>query len=178
MTRTTLTTGGRPTRAAGWSTPSPTCSRTTSTRSFRSSMTPSRTGNTYDPAQIRGLFNRVGAKMNMASVVDGTSNTIMLGESLPFQHDHLAQNYWATHNSGNNMCSTIIPINYVSNYHDPGGNRCVNPDRNYQDWSVSFGFKSRHSGGCNFCFADGSVHFLSQSIDHRTYQLLGCRNDG
>jgi len=43
---------------------------------------------------------------------------------------------------------------------------------------VSFGFKSRHSGGCNFCFADGSVHFLSQSIDHRTYQLLGCRNDG
>jgi prepilin-type N-terminal cleavage/methylation domain-containing protein/prepilin-type processing-associated H-X9-DG protein len=135
-------------------------------------------GNTYDPAQIRGLFNRVGAKMNMASVVDGTSNTIMLGESLPFQHDHLAQNYWATHNSGNNMCSTIIPINYVSDYHDPGGNRCVNPDRNYQDWSVSFGFKSRHSGGCNFCFADGSVHFLSESIDHKTYQLLGCRNDG
>jgi hypothetical protein len=25
---------------------------------------------------------------------------------------------------------------------------------------------------------DGSVHFIHQNIDHRTYQLLGCRNDG
>ena len=32
--------------------------------------------------------------------------------------------------------------------------------------------------GVNFVFADGSVHFISQVIDHRTYQLLGCRNDG
>jgi hypothetical protein len=25
---------------------------------------------------------------------------------------------------------------------------------------------------------DGSVRFINQNIDHRTYQYLGCRDDG
>ncbi|MGE3809075.1 MAG: H-X9-DG-CTERM domain-containing protein, partial [Gemmataceae bacterium] len=41
----------------------------------------------------------------------------------------------------------------------------------------TWGFKSRHPHGANFAFGDGSVHFLSQNIDHRTYQYLGCRHD-
>jgi prepilin-type processing-associated H-X9-DG protein len=102
----------------------------------------------------------------------------MIGESLPNQHDHLAQNYWPGMNGGNMHCTTIIPINHRSDYHDPRGNRCVNPDRNYQNWSVSWGFKSNHSGGTNFVFGDGHVQFVSEGIDYRTYQLLGCRNDG
>ncbi len=64
-------------------------------------------------------------------------------------------------------------------------------------------FSSEHPGGAIFCFADGSVHFLSDTIDSNsggvsptnsgrheqlvaaamqglvgTYQLLGVRNDG
>jgi prepilin-type N-terminal cleavage/methylation domain-containing protein/prepilin-type processing-associated H-X9-DG protein len=137
-------------------------------------------GNTMNPEQVRGMFNRVGAKINMAAVRDGTSNTLMIGESLIWQHDHLWQQNWATFNSGNNIGTTIIPINVVSDYHDPANppDRCKIPERNFQNWSVSFGFKSRHSGGANFVFVDGSVHFLMQTIDHRVYQLLGCRNDG
>jgi prepilin-type N-terminal cleavage/methylation domain-containing protein/prepilin-type processing-associated H-X9-DG protein len=136
-------------------------------------------GNSYSANDIRGMFNRLGAKITLAMVAgDGTSNTIMIGESLPNEHDHLAQNDWATMNSGNAHCTTIIPINHKSSYHDPSGNRCFDPLENYQDWNVSWGFKSKHSGGTNFVFADGSVHFISESIDHRTYQLLGCRNDG
>ena len=46
------------------------------------------------------------------------------------------------------------------------------------NWGVTWGFKSNHSGGANFVFVDGSVHFINQSIDTRTYNLLGCRNDG
>ena len=45
------------------------------------------------------------------------------------------------------------------------------------NWGYSTGFKSRHPGGANFVFADGSVHFLSQNINMDQYQLLGCRND-
>jgi prepilin-type N-terminal cleavage/methylation domain-containing protein/prepilin-type processing-associated H-X9-DG protein len=135
-------------------------------------------GNTINPSELRGMFGRMGPKISMSSVSDGLSNTLMLGESLPAQHDHLAQNLWAGHNGGNAIASTIIPINYVSDFVHPQGNRCVNPERNRQNWSVSLGYKSRHAGGVNFALGDGSVVFLNQNIDHKTYQLLGCRNDG
>jgi prepilin-type N-terminal cleavage/methylation domain-containing protein/prepilin-type processing-associated H-X9-DG protein len=137
-------------------------------------------GNSYNASDIRGMFNRLGAKVTLGMVAgDGTSNTIMIGESLPNEHDHLAQNNWATFNGGNAHCTTIIPINHKSNYHDPNGDRCgPNALRNWQNWNVSWGFKSHHSGGANFVFADGSVHFITETINHRTYQLLGCRNDG
>ena len=134
-------------------------------------------GNDYDPANIRGLFNRAGAPLRFpASIPDGTSNTIMLGESLPGSHDHLRWGNWWGFNNGNSHCTTIIPINYLM----PERVDLTNADvtRGISNWDVSWGFKSRHTNGANFLFADGSVHFIPQSISDRTYTLLGCRNDG
>ncbi len=37
---------------------------------------------------------------------------------------------------------------------------------------------SQHPGGCNFLFADGSVHFLKDSINVNTYWSIGTRGDG
>ena len=34
-------------------------------------------------------------------------------------------------------------------------------------------FSSRHTGGATFCFADGSVHFVSQHIDTQLLESLG-----
>jgi prepilin-type N-terminal cleavage/methylation domain-containing protein/prepilin-type processing-associated H-X9-DG protein len=130
-------------------------------------------GNSTSPDQIRGMFNRIGAPIKMSMVTDGTSNTIMIGESLPGQHDHLAQNLWWHFNGGNAHVSTLVPINYDSHYQN-----CSVPLNSANNWNVSWGFKSRHTGGANFVFVDGSVHFLPQSIDIKVYQLLGCRNDG
>jgi prepilin-type N-terminal cleavage/methylation domain-containing protein/prepilin-type processing-associated H-X9-DG protein len=139
-------------------------------------------GNTTDPSKARGMFTRYGAKLRITDVTDGTSNTILIGETLIWEASNpfaLADTVgWASWNSGQAHCSTIVPINYKTDYHDPANNHCVNAARNYQNWAVSWGFKSNHTGGANFVFADGSVHFLSQNIDTRTYQLLGCRNDG
>jgi prepilin-type N-terminal cleavage/methylation domain-containing protein/prepilin-type processing-associated H-X9-DG protein len=132
-------------------------------------------GNAFDPQYIRGCFNRLGAKINLAAITDGTANTILIGESKPGEHDHLAQNAWWDFNGGQAHCTTIIPINHYSGIVD-----WCNPSTwlNMRgNWNVSWGFKSNHPGGTNFCFADGSVHFIQQNIDHRIYQLLGCRND-
>jgi prepilin-type N-terminal cleavage/methylation domain-containing protein/prepilin-type processing-associated H-X9-DG protein len=38
--------------------------------------------------------------------------------------------------------------------------------------------RSFHSGGVNVCFADGSVRFISNGIDLRTWQALGTRAGG
>jgi prepilin-type processing-associated H-X9-DG protein len=52
---------------------------------------------------------------------------------------------------------------------------CTNPN----NWNYSWGFRSLHTGGAQFLFVDGSVHFLSQNIDHaRTYQALGGKAEG
>ena len=40
------------------------------------------------------------------------------------------------------------------------------------------GFGSRHPGGANFLFGDGSVRFLSQKIRTSVYRSLGNRADG
>ena len=40
------------------------------------------------------------------------------------------------------------------------------------------GFISRHPGGSNFAFGDGSVHFLKNSINQITYCALGSRAGG
>ena len=42
----------------------------------------------------------------------------------------------------------------------------------------SSNFRSDHPGGGNFLFADGSVHFLTETIDMLTYQDLSTMAGG
>jgi prepilin-type N-terminal cleavage/methylation domain-containing protein/prepilin-type processing-associated H-X9-DG protein len=120
--------------------------------------------------QIRGPFSRTGGLyLNFAHISDGLSNTILLGEFLPEQHGwalaYVNAGGWANASDGNVHCVTCIPMN-------------LDTTNNPNDPNYAWGFKSRHAGGANFAFADASIHFLSQNIDIRTYNLLGCRNDG
>jgi len=140
-------------------------------------------GNSTSNSDIRGMFNRIGARINMAAVTDGTSNTIMVGETLPESHDHQWNGSWGSFNGGVAHCTTIIPINEgltaVQNWFGRCSTQTFNGVVMYpmDDWDHSWGFKSHHTNGVNFVFADGSVHFITKTIDRRTYQLLGCRND-
>ncbi len=137
-------------------------------------------GNAFESVHIRGMFNRLGAKINLAmNARDGTSNTIWVGECLINHHDHLQHwnganaGHWMHFNAGQAQCTTIVPINYDTS----GKNWCSPADRFQGNWNLSWGFKSNHVAGANFLMGDRQVLFIKQSIDHRTYQLLGCRND-
>jgi prepilin-type N-terminal cleavage/methylation domain-containing protein/prepilin-type processing-associated H-X9-DG protein len=124
---------------------------------------------------LRGMFDvNDGQTVTLAGVTDGTSNTISAGESLPAMRAD--NNVWEF-NSGAN--GTTIPINY------PSGQSC---SLNGNGWGSSnfasrcayanVGFKSKHPGGANFLFVDGSVHFLKTSINMFTYCALGSRAAG
>nr|WP_261342826.1 DUF1559 domain-containing protein [Pirellulimonas nuda] len=38
------------------------------------------------------------------------------------------------------------------------------------------GFASKHPGGVNFLFGDGHISFLTDGVDHVTYQQLASRD--
>ena len=163
-------------------------------------------GTTGDPAKVRGCFNRFGARIRFMDIKDGLSNIIMVGEVRPAEHDHLGgagnegiscgtadvppkpAQAWTCFDGGASHAGTLPPINYRSDIRkncepfSTGGIGNTGDqeirEHSYNNWAISFGFKSRHPGGANFLFADGSIHFLPEDINHDTYQLLGCRNDG
>jgi prepilin-type processing-associated H-X9-DG protein len=52
-------------------------------------------------------------------------------------------------------------------------------DSSVQAWQLFVGgFGSSHSGGGNFAFGDGSIHFIPDTIDTQVYQRWGHRADG
>jgi prepilin-type N-terminal cleavage/methylation domain-containing protein/prepilin-type processing-associated H-X9-DG protein len=135
-------------------------------------------GNTVDSSQLRGLYNRLGCEVNLVAIKDGTSNTIMLGEVLPRFHDHMSNGTWMHFNGGYAHVSTIVPINQgLRQFTRTGACGSATP-YDARNWNTSWGFKSQHSGGANFVFADGSVKFLNESISMTAFVLLGGRNDG
>jgi prepilin-type N-terminal cleavage/methylation domain-containing protein/prepilin-type processing-associated H-X9-DG protein len=130
-------------------------------------------GNTWAGSDLRGIGNRLGAILNFASITDGLSNTFFVGETIVSEHDHLLQNAWWYFNGGTVHSTTIIPINYRSDQ-TPW---CSPADHVNHNWGISWGFKSKHTGGANFLFGDGHVQYISQTIEKKLYCQLGCRND-
>ena len=122
-----------------------------------------------------GPFTRNGRiyTAKLSEISDGLSNTIFVGEirgdcAIP------ATRGWIHGSNLSGMISTIYPMNINTCTRDLS----LGPCRNWDNWSTSFGFKSQHTGGVNFALGDGSIHFLSQSIDHWTYQYLGGKSEG
>ena len=113
--------------------------------------------------RCRGIFFRSTwfKPVKIASVTDGTSHTLMIGEDIPEYNNHSTAFY-----SNGDWCSCNIPLNYLTNLPP------IDPDA---WWDVQ-SFRSRHPGGVHFCAVDGSVHFVSDSIDHATFRVACTRN--
>jgi len=148
-------------------------------------------GDTFRQDQLSGVFNRAGIKggMNFGAVRDGTSNTIFMGEVLGECHDHMDGGWWRLNAYGDAEAGTSPPLNLMTtcagtqqeaaNKGYPYNGITAMPDCvSKGNWNLAWGFRSRHPQGCQFVFGDGSVHFISQSVNYQTYQRLGGRRDG
>ncbi len=133
-------------------------------------------GNTYSSAGVNGMFNRLGAPIKIAMVLDGTSNTIMVGEINPNCHDHTA-GWWHINGMATAHASTSVPPNDFTTC--PNSNRVTNAACTAMcNWNYSWGFKSTHQGGLHILLVDGTVRFINENLDYNTWQRLGGRADG
>ncbi|MEQ8837932.1 MAG: DUF1559 domain-containing protein, partial [Lacipirellulaceae bacterium] len=125
------------------------------------------------------------SKTKYGQIEDGSSNTILIGES----RLHFREN---THGSGtveryqgwstafqtspgfgipNNAAAASRPINFT----DPEG---LPPMGWVSPGYRATEFSSNHPGGAHFVFADGSGTIVSEDIDDEAYWSLGRMADG
>ena len=102
--------------------------------------------------------------LRLNQITDGTSNTFMIGEVIPEVED---RNAWAYPNGAYATCA--IPLNVK----DAGG-KWFPPGQ----WQNNYSFRSRHPGGGQFAYCDGSVHFINDNIPLQTYRALATRDIG
>ena len=137
--------------------------------------------------QRRAVFG-LARECKVRDITDGTSKTMMIAEVLTgvtIAHNDLRGHPWGWSSM---VFVRLTPNNFAPDYYwgtefcPPGGNlpednlpceKISNPP--YRESPTS---RSRHPGGVNTCFADGSVHFISENIDTDTWQSLGWLADG
>jgi prepilin-type processing-associated H-X9-DG protein len=119
----------------------------------------------HDKVSANGLFyrNTYTRPVSFSKATDGASKTFMVGECVVEQDRHSAAFFadgdWGT-------CG--IPLNYFV--------FGASEDEMRNRWNEMRGFKSLHPGGAQFVMGDGSVHFVTESIDTDTYRALATRD--
>ena len=126
------------------------------------------------PDTGEGIFYR-DSSTRIADITDGTSNTIAVGE----RASNLAFSTW-TGAVTNGMVKNLSgmpgsddqpwPVFVLGHTGTVIEGQLPNNTTGHAD-----DFTSRHAGGVNFLFADGSVRFVSNNIDVNVWVALGTR---
>ncbi len=133
---------------------------------------------------LDGMFYGCSSK-RMRDLTDGTSNTIMIGESYTdptYVKDGQGMDYWAfgAPQTGGWDC---IPGDLGGTEYSEGLGSCFSKINSRKDPTIAgvlmeMSFGSYHVGGAQFVLADGSVRFISENIDMNLYRGLGSISGG
>jgi len=126
-----------------------------------------------------------GGPTTIASITDGTSNTLMVGER-PSYPDLSAAGGWqcgAWVYSEVDSAMGLPNSKFWCASNDPAGNPCPSGPQwfgpgNNNNGCDAHHFWSKHTGGGNWLFADGSVHFLSYNIGIAIQAALATKAGG
>ncbi|UUO05268.1 DUF1559 domain-containing protein [Blastopirellula sp. J2-11] len=130
-------------------------------------------------AALRSAPFKYNEKVDFRDITDGTSNTMMISEIVKAAedtnndergdifNDDIAAAWFSTHSTPNSGVDSLrVCVNTAPNPPCDTGSTKKNSAR------------SKHPGGVNVGFGDGSVRFISQTIDLATYQALGTTQGG
>ena len=126
-----------------------------------------------DIATMNGLLH-INSSYRLADITDGTSNTILFGERnrgilspVPAAAGAISQqNNWHFWISGlRTQFTSMFPINPQNKIANTTSPNISGVTGSATATAYVFAASSNHPGGANFAFADGSVHFLKDTID-------------
>lgn len=125
------------------------------------------TTSTGDDFATSGVLGR-DSKVKFADITDGTSKTFLLGEiAMP------EGSYYSPYHGGDGA-SWVRGIAFTS-----GMSSCKNVLVGINESSPTFNdesFSSEHPGGAVFAWCDGSVNYVSETIDLALYKSTASRN--
>jgi prepilin-type N-terminal cleavage/methylation domain-containing protein len=130
---------------------------------------------------LEGMFFTC-SHVRMAEVTDGTSNTFMIGESRfeTFVQDGNEMDFWYIGSPQIDPCScqtggATEQSEFCGSTGVPFNARSIPSTSGYVK---ELSFTSLHPNGAQFSLADGSVRFVTFTINQPTYQALGSRGGG
>ena len=100
------------------------------------------------------------SQLSTSAFVDGLSNTIFVGERSAKKR-HFST--WAGNPAGDGCLPALVVGSFHEGFHNDGDEH---------------GFSSYHPGGANFLFGDGSVHFVSETVQESQINAWATRAGG
>lgn len=123
----------------------------------------------------------LNSSIRFRQIRDGSSNTILAGEKIhPRKGDDLGWMSGTVATLRNTGIGINLSPDVISEFETPDDELDAGiavPTEDTKITIASGGFSSRHPGGSVFLLADGSIRFLSASIDRSLYSHLGNRED-